>query len=1434
VSELVLVDQNEAQGWRVRQDERLDHLFEERCDWIREYGRAGQLAVDSGDGPGDMQLTYQQLDGRANQLARYLRLRGVRGGDRVALLFDRPAPSYIAMLAVLKIGATYVPLDTGLPTGRLAYIVEDAQVHTVLSMSHVAGLVEQIDLLTASGAELVYVDHAAALIEDMDTRRLIDAERGELVNAERGELVNAERGELVNAERGELVKTERGDLGTSERGELGRSDAGNQLAYISYASVNGRPEGVAIDHASICNFVKVAAEVYGIRPRDRFYQGLPIALDFSVEEIWVPWVCGATLVPKPAGPSLFGQELHSFLTGRRVTAMVCVPGVLATLEHDLPDLRFLLMCGKDASPELIGRWLRPGRRFLNVWGPTEATVTTTWMELQPGRPITIGIPLPTYTIVILDRENPYRALPHGEVGEIGVAGIGLACGYLNHDDLTGDVFIQDFLGIPANPSGRIYRTGDLGRVNADLEIEYHGPLNALDTERSYRIELTAVEPVAAVVEVEPAPLSIPVPAAAPAGAPSAPSNPAELAFAGVLAEIVQVPQVSAMSNFFNDLGADSLMMAQFCARVRKRSDLPSVSMKDIYRFPTIRSLTAALSDDESTPMERSLAEVLAALVGVEVPVDSNFFDDLGADSLMMAQFCARVRKRVDLPSVSMKDVYAGPTIRGLATLLSGGDASTGLPTVPGASRTRPQTRPAAPVDQGYRASSASYFFCGLMQLLIFVAALYGGAVLVDVGFGWVSDAVGIVDTARRSVVFALGSFLGACFVPILAKWILVGNWRTQQIRVWSLGYLRFWLVKLLVRRNPLAFFVGSPLYVLYLRMLGARIGRGVVILSPTVPVCTDLLTIGDGTIINKDSVFNCYRAQGGMIQTGTVTLGRDVFVGEATVLDVQTWMGDGSQLGHTSSLHAGQFVPAGQSWHGSPAQSCTVNYRMAPPARCGLLRRIGFPALQLFNVVVLSPLGLVVVMSLVKIPRISALLNDPSAPTTWAFYRDIIALSYVAYFGAVLGGILVAVTVPRLLNVLIRPDTVYALYGVRYWAQRVITRMTNVASLNTLFGDSSYVVGFLSLLGYRLTPVEQTGSNFGARVKHDNPYLCSAGTGTVVADGLAYINADFSSTSFTVSPVSVGARSFLGNNIHYPAQGRVGDNCLLGTKVMVPIDGPVRENVGLLGSPCFEIPRTVERDAGRELPPAEVQRRLRGKNRHNLVTMALYLLVRWVYFTVVFIGGAIAVQLEHRWGPVATAAVALAYVLFRVLYWIPVDRACTPLQTLAPDGCSIYDRDFFRHERFWKVPAMNYIQFFNGTPFKNVIWRLQGVRIGRRVFDDGASIVERTYTAIGSDCSLNEKSIIQCHSQEDGAFKSDRIVIGAGVTLGVGAFVHYGVSIGDGAVLEADSFLMKGEEIPPYQRWGGNPATDDIRYEIAAPVTPPAVVWGAGAPRSAA
>lgn len=815
-------------------------------------------------------------------------------------------------------------------------------------------------------------------------------------------------------------------------------------------------------------------------------------------------------------------------------------------------------------------------------------------------------------------------------------------------------------------------------------------------------------------------------------------------------------------------------------------------------------------DDPVAEAERALADVLADVVGVgKVDADSNFFEELGADSLVMAKFCARVRKRDDLPSVSMKDVYRHPTVSGLAAALAAGPA-------PGTSPA-PAAVPKAPAPRALT-GLPQYVLCGVLQLLTFLGYSYLLALVTVRGYDWISAGAGVADVYARSVVFGVAAFVSLCALPILLKWILIGRWTPGEIPVWGLAYVRFWVVKTLLRANPLVLFVGSPVYVLYLRALGARIGKGVTIFSRNLPVCADLLSIGDGTVLRKDTFFTCYRAHGGRIRTGSVTLGKDVVVSEASVLDIDTSLGDGSQLGHASSLHTGQSVPDGEHWHGSPAQHTDVDYAVVAPAPCGTRRRAVHGTLQLLSVLlVYMPLAVGGVgILLAEAPHLADVLEPgQSGPAQWTFYRDALLMSLVLFFGALPLGLLLMAAVPRLLNRAITPGRVYPLYGFHYGMHRAITLITNRKFVNRLFGDSSAIVHYLRYLGYDLSRVEQTGSNFGTEVKHESPFLSSVGRGTMVADGLSVNNADFSSTSFRVMRTSIGPRNFLGNRIAYPTRGRTGDNCLLATKVMVPVDGKVREGVGLLGSPSFEIPRTVQRDRTfDELKSGDgLHRLLAAKNRHNAATMCWYLLVRWVYFFWVTLLASCAAELYPSYGASVVALANVLILLTGAVYFVLVERVNTAFHAPGPLFCSIYDRDFWRRERYWKVPSETYLQLFNGTPFKNLLWRLLGVRIGRRVFDDGAALTERTMVALGDGCTLNQGSVVQCHSQEDGAFKSDRTAIGGGSTLGVGAFVHYGVTIGEGAELAPDSFLMKGEVVPQQARWGGNPAHQTRRTD---------------------
>ena len=155
-----------------------------------------------------------------------------------------------------------------------------------------------------------------------------------------------------------------------------------------------------------------------------------------------------------------------------------------------------------------------------------------------------------------------------------------------------------------------------------------------------------------------------------------------------------------------------------------------------------------------------------------------------------------------------------------------------------------------------------------------------------------------------------------------------------------------------------------------------------------------------------------------------------------------------------------------------------------------------------------------------------------------------------------------------------------------------------------------------------------------------------------------------------------------------------------------------------------------------------------------------------------------------------------------------VERAATGFRPLKPKYCSIYQIEFWRHERYWKVVPSAFVRLFDGTPFKSMLWRSLGVPVGRRVFDDGLTITERTLVSIGDESTFSPGSELQSHTLEDGVFKSDHIVVGRKCTVGTGALVNYDVTMEEGSVVEADSFVMKGSRLQAGARWRGNPATE--------------------------
>jgi non-ribosomal peptide synthetase-like protein len=1318
--------------------ERLNNLLEEAC--IR--FATNDAVIGSG-----IVLSYHDLNCRANQLARHLLARGIKSGDRVALMFDRSPETYVAMLAVMKVNAAYVPLDAAFPIERVRFILDDADVSAIVSMSNFAKRLSGLQI------DKIFLD---------SEMQAIDAQAADQLT-------------------GVVPPIE-------------------PLCYIIYTSgTTGNPKGVGIGHASICNFVRIAAELYGYAPSDRIYQGMTIAFDFSVEEIWVPLMAGSALVPGPAGTTLMGDELVDFLCEHRVNVMACSPTLLATIEQDVPDLRILLVGGEACPQNLVARWYRPGRRILNTYGPTEATVTATMTELRPDKPITIGVPLPTYSIVILDPHED-KTVPIGELGEIGIAGIGLALGYINRNDLTMQKFIRDFLHIENNPSGRIYRTGDLGRIDENGEIDYRGRIDTQVKIRGYRIELKEIETVL---------LDLPQVSQA------AVTTFEHEGIVEIVAYYALKQGIELSRSEISQALRSKLPVYMVPAFLEQVDAIPmTLSNKaDYKRLPKPQQLQRFSAATQKyippkTDRERMLYTALTGIIRAEhVSTEAHFFDDLGANSLLMARVCAAIRKNPGMSNVSMRDIYMYPTISSLAYHLDSSIDRSVLATKP---------------ERFHVPSTLSYVTCGVLQIGFLAAYMLFDLWILWSGFLWAFASQSVVDLYVRSVTFGAGLFVVLFMLPVAAKWLLIGRFKAQSIPIWSFAYFRFWAVKTLMRTSPAAAFIGTPLYNAYLRLMGARIGHNVIVSCQFAPVCTDLVTIGDNTVVRNETSLLGYRAQSNFIHMAPVTIGRNAFVGEGSVLDIDTVMGDNTQLGHASSLQSGQCVPDGKHYHGSPAVETSSDYCTIKGKNGAALRGVAYVSLILATLLLIAVPVAVIIVNVVYDLYLPATGDSDSFSMSTS---SLLALSAAFFFGAIELGLAAVYVIPRLCRMALRPGVTYTNFGFHYLLQSIVKGVSNSGFFGSLFGDSSFIITYMRYVGWNLNTVHQTGSNMGTDQKHDNPLLCNIGSGTMVSDGLKMINMQMSATSFRLAESKIGDNNFLGNGISYPPNGRTGTNVLLGTKTMVPIDGSVRENVGLLGSPSFEIPRKVNRDRDMNASFDEQTRlaRLRQKNSYNFFTALIYLASQWVAVFVTFVLGQAAFANFDRFGIFAFLAAIVAIIAINMAFFIVLERASMGFKPLKPKLASIYDPYFWSHERYWKLTAFQLLAMFAGTPLRGMLLRAMGMKVGAKLFDCSLGIPERSLVEVGDYANLNEGCVLQAHSLEEGVFKSDYIRLGNRCSVGPGGLVHYGVSTGDDVVLDADSFLMKGEILDSCTGWCGNPAKLTRRQESRAKVCVPHV-----------
>ncbi|MFD0000109.1 amino acid adenylation domain-containing protein [Nocardia sp. NPDC127526] len=592
---------------------------------------------------GDTELSYENADVYSNRLARALIARGLGPGDRIALGLTRSVESVLAMLAVAKSGAAFVPVDPNYPADRVRHMLADSGCRVGVSMS------DSVDrLYTAAG------DHIIEWLA-LDNPALLD------------ELEILDEGPITDADRTATLWTA-------------------DLAYVIYTSGStGRPKGVAVTHGGLSNFADELRDRMRVDRESVTMHFSSPSFDAALFDLLLAVGSGATMVIVP--PDIYGgDELAALIEAEQVTHTFMTPAALATIDRDswaLPHLRAIMVGGEACGPELVARWA-PGRTMFNGYGPTETTVVITIAALTPGQPVTIGTLVRGARALVLDER--LRPVPVGVPGELYVGGQGTARGYFDRLSLTAARFVAD----PYGPEGaRMYRTGDVVRWTADGELVYLGRSDHQVKVRGFRIELGEID---AVLTTHPAIRFAHTEVREIAGTPRIVSY-VQL---GGVEQHGMVGEAAAVAFDPEELRAHCAQrlpahMVPGSFTLLDHIPLTPVGKLDRDALPQPQAVVAVVSRDPETETERLVAEVMGDLVGAEaLGADDSFFE-VGGNSLLATQLVARLAAATGV-RLEVRAVFAAPTVAGLAAALDTGTSSAELRPEP-RRRTRPQRIP---------------------------------------------------------------------------------------------------------------------------------------------------------------------------------------------------------------------------------------------------------------------------------------------------------------------------------------------------------------------------------------------------------------------------------------------------------------------------------------------------------------------------------------------------------------------------------------------------------------------------------------------------------------------------------------------------------------------------------------------------------------------
>lgn len=1146
-------------------------------------------------------------------------------------------------------------------------------------------------------------------------------------------------------------------------------------AWIIFTSGStGTPKGVVVSHRSAAAFVDAEAQMFlqknPIGPHDRVMAGLSVAFDASCEEMWLAWRYGACLVPAPRSLVRSGVDLGPWLVANEVTIVSTVPTLVALWPMAaLERVRLLILGGEAAPPELVARLVTPTREVWNTYGPTEATVVACGAAMVPGEPVRIGLPLAGWDLAVVDGSGDPVA--EGEPGELIIGGVGLA----RYLDPVKDA--QVYAPLPSLGWQRAYRSGDIVRFDGQ-GLLFQGRVDDQVKVGGRRIELG---------EIDSALLALPgVEGAAAAVRRTEAGNTLLVGY--VTVDAVTPGEFDAKSAT-EQLRAT--MPAALVPRLAVVDTLPTRTSgkidRDALPWPLPRHRAAGQNGESvDGPSEHGDADLSSTpawlghlwerILGSAPSAPDEDFFDVGGGSLTAAQLVSLLRER--FPEVTIADVYANPTIAGLAPVLDDLAAPAG--------RTNKPVHPVPKKTQGAQlVGNLILRSVGALRWLVWVGLACALArPVLDVTWLPQPPTWGLV-AGWLLLIFPLGRILLA---SLGARLVLAGVRPGEYPRGGKI-HLRVWLAERLVDELGATNLSSAPFITLYARLIGCRLGRGVDLHS--LPPVTGMLELGAGAAVEPEVDLRGHWIDGGTLHLGQIRIRDGARVGARSTLLPGADVGTGAEIAPGSAVFGP--IPAGEAWSGAPAEPAGVARgpwwdATPPPGRAWLIAyaasAIGLAMLPLLAMAAGAAITLPAL-------RRTATLGE-------ALWR---ALVWVPLAGVVAFVVLAALVllVVRLMSIRLGPG-LHPVRGRQAWQAWTTLRVLDEAR-----------TWLYPLYASTLTPawLRALGADIGRGVEASTvlliPGFTSVGAQAFLADDTFVGGYELGGGWMRLERTRVGKGAFVGNSGMAGPGHKVPRQGLVAVLSAAPRKRKAKVGTSYLGSP----PRPLRREAASTDTARTTRPSTSLKVARALVEFGR-LVALWLHVALVLLVAAAIVVLWQvsPWlglllgGVVLHVAGAVATGIATAAKWLLVGR-------IRPGEHPLWSSFIWRNEladAFVEILAATWFaRAAVGTVALNWWLRALGAKVGHGVWCESYWLPEHDLIDLRDGATVGAGCVVQTHLFHDRVMSLDKVTIGLGGTLGPNSVVLPAARIGKHATVGPVSLVMRGESVPDRTRWIGNP-----------------------------